>query len=309
MDGGSLRVTTSRGVFAALRWSAKNRADIVNPLVILLHGFPDHPPNFAPLAEAIAAQGYDVLAPFLRGYSPSPCDGDFSTEGLSKDVVAIIAASTDNRVILVGHDWGAVLTYAVCATAGEKIACATAMSVPHPLAFVRSLAGRQGLRSWYMAAFQLPGSARVARIQNFASIRWLWRRWSPRFVLSMPATESLTETLGASWPAPLQYYRRAARPLTAAVARTRGPIASPINVPTLYLHGTDDGCIKFVDGKCKQYFRSSYQERLIEGAGHFLPHEMPVRCAADIVHWHQHTTQLDERRSPTESQRVNSNYD
>jgi pimeloyl-ACP methyl ester carboxylesterase len=280
----STNLTTQRGRFAALRWESPGTR---HPLLVLLHGFPDHPPNFAPLAEALVARGFTVVAPWLRGYSPSPCTGDFTIEGLTSDVIAIIKSLGAAPVILVGHDWGAVLTYTTCAVAPELILHATAMSVPHPLAFVASLAGSQLLRSWYMAAFQLPGAAVATKLHDFAAVHWLWQRWSLGFSLPAQKRLALEQTLSASWPAPLQYYRSVLRPLSTARSRWHGPLSAAITVPTLYLHGVDDGCIAPLRASQVQYFSASLRQKLMSGVGHFLPHEVPDRCAEEILIWHQ----------------------
>jgi pimeloyl-ACP methyl ester carboxylesterase len=41
------------------------------PLMLLLHGFPDHAPSFAPQLDGFADAGYRVVAPYMRGYAPS----------------------------------------------------------------------------------------------------------------------------------------------------------------------------------------------------------------------------------------------
>ncbi|MEV0119743.1 alpha/beta fold hydrolase [Streptomyces sp. NPDC050844] len=58
---------------------------------------------------------------------------------------------------VVGHDWGAAIAWTLAATRPDAVATLTALSVPHPAAFMRSLfTSRQFLMSWYMSFFQLP---------------------------------------------------------------------------------------------------------------------------------------------------------
>ena len=57
---------------------------------------------------------------------------------------------------LVGHDWGAVVAWYAAANFPEQMRTLTALSVPHTAAFLRSMPGRQGLKSWYMLLFNLP---------------------------------------------------------------------------------------------------------------------------------------------------------
>jgi pimeloyl-ACP methyl ester carboxylesterase len=119
--------TIQIGAFTAL---AAGAADA--PLVLVLHGFPDVPHTFAPLIEAIARAGHRVVAPWLRGYAPSPAAGPYDVDTLATDVLAWAdALSPDRPVAIVGHDWGAVVTYVACAR-HRRFHAAVAMSVPHP---------------------------------------------------------------------------------------------------------------------------------------------------------------------------------
>jgi pimeloyl-ACP methyl ester carboxylesterase len=75
--------------------------------LLFLHGFPDHPPTAVPFLEHLA-ETHRVVAPWLRGYAPSPIVGPYDLDTLAADALALI----DH---LVGHDWGGMITYTVCA--------------------------------------------------------------------------------------------------------------------------------------------------------------------------------------------------
>ncbi len=289
---------TPRGRFAALDFPGNVRASGSDdsdppqaaPTVLLLHGFPDFPGNFTPLAHALASHGLHVVVPWLRGYAPSPTIGSFQLEDLAADVMAMATSCAATAPMhIVGHDWGAVLTYAACALAPTQFATATTLAMPHPLAFVRSLLGRQAVRSWYMAALQTPGSNTWAKAGNFAFIDLLWRTWSPSFALDDNQRAALHACLAASWPAPLAYYRNLIRPVPAALRRLRGPLAAPLHVPMLQLHGRNDGCIAPVTIDQRQYFAAGVQAQVFDDTGHFFPHELPQRCADRIAAFIQST--------------------
>jgi len=256
------------------------------PLVLVLHGFPDAPSSFAPLLARLAAAGYRAVAPWMRGYAPSPLAGPYDADTLADDVLALgDQLSPDLPYSIVGHDWGALVTYVACARAPARLARAVALSVPHPAVFLRALATPAQLaRSWYMLAFQLPGAVPIAAAFDFALIDRLWRVWSPGLVLPDAERRALHATLRTSWPAPLLYYRALTRPLGPALARVRR--RDRINVPTLYLHGTDDGCIAAppTDG-AEPFFAADYRRELLPGAGHFLAVEQPAALAARITAW------------------------
>jgi pimeloyl-ACP methyl ester carboxylesterase len=212
-----------------------------------------------------------VIAPWLRGYAPSPTNGPYDVETHARDVIALID-DIGAPVDLVGHDWGAIITYTVCMIAPERVRRAVTLAVPHPRTFMRMLRGRQLARSWYMMFFQLPGAARIAAARDFALIDRLWQTWSPQFTLDAARRRELHACLAASWPAPTRYYRP---------QRFRGDL---ITVPLLQLHGAEDGCIAPPTFTDTQRFRDRVLE-VIPGAGHFLHLEDPAGIAARIRTW------------------------
>ena len=95
-----------------------------------------------------------MLAPWLRGYAPSPTAGPFDFASLTSDVLALIDRWSRGRAVeLVGHDWGAAITYDACVTAPERIERAVTLAFPHPLTFLSRPRPAQLRRSWYMGSF------------------------------------------------------------------------------------------------------------------------------------------------------------
>ena len=120
------------GTFHALRGG-----DPDGQPTIVLHGFPDHPPTAKPFLAELGRRGRHVVAPWLRGYAPSPTAGPFDFASLTSDVLALIDRWSPGRAVeLVGHDWGALITYDACVTAPERIERAVTLAFPHPLAFL-----------------------------------------------------------------------------------------------------------------------------------------------------------------------------
>ena len=238
--------------------------------LVFLHGFPDHPPTARPLFDELARRGHRVIAPWLRGYAPSPLGGPYDLGTLVGDIVALID-ELGGPVDLVGHDWGAAITYGVCAAAPERIRRAATLALPHPATFAARLREpRQLRRSWYMALFQLPGAGWLAP----RLVDRLWRTWSPHFALDDERRAALHRCLAASMPAPLGYYR-------AALPRYRvGRIAPPL----LQLHGADDGCVLPPDDRDAWRFAERVLE-IVPGVGHFLHLEDPVGIAARLAAW------------------------
>ena len=78
---------------------------------LVLHGFPDHPPTAKPFLAELGRRGRHVVAPWLRGYAPSPTAGPFDFAALTSDVLALIDRWSPGRAVeLIGHDWGALIT-------------------------------------------------------------------------------------------------------------------------------------------------------------------------------------------------------
>ena len=96
----TIEIPTARGTF-----TARSEGDEGAPVALLLHGFPDTPHTFDGLAHRLAAAGWKTVAPFARGYQPSPVfpnpqDGTQSVfDTLGHDAVAIAAAVSPDRPV------------------------------------------------------------------------------------------------------------------------------------------------------------------------------------------------------------------
>lgn len=250
---------------------------------VFLHGFPDHPPTAQQFLDELASQGRYVLAPWLRGYAPSPTAGPFDFASLTGDVLALIEQWSPSRPVdIIGHDWGALITYHTAATAPERIRHAVTLAIPHPLTFIGRPRLAQLRRSWYMGFFQLPGSGTVAAANDFALIDHFWRRWSPKLTLDSAQRTELHEHLRSSFPAPLNYYRAMARPGMLKAARR---LARPISVPLLHIHGAEDDCILPPNVDDRHRFAGPHRRDVVAGLGHFLHIEAPEMIAERIATW------------------------
>ena len=106
------------------------------PVVILLHGFPQLNTSWDGVIPKLTARGYRCLAPNQRGYSRGARPTrrrDYRMSELVGDVRALIDASGAQRVHLVGHDFGALVTWFAAAQMPDRLATATALSTPHPM--------------------------------------------------------------------------------------------------------------------------------------------------------------------------------
>lgn len=266
------------------------------PIVICLHGFPDNARSFRFQLPALADAGFRAVAPTLRGYEPSsqPGNGDYEMATIGRDVIAWTDELGADKVHLVGHDWGAGISYVAAALAPERFLSVTTIAVPHGARFIPAIkqVPVQLLKSWYMNFFQLRGLADwLVERNDWAFIQWLWKNWSPGYVLPTEEWANLRATFSAPGvkKAMLAYYRTNVSPsVMFGFKQLEAAALTTVPVRTLAITGADDGCIDtrmydhcFVDEDFPQGFRI---ER-IEGAGHFAHQEKPQEINRLLLEW------------------------
>ncbi|MGD8418127.1 MAG: alpha/beta hydrolase [Pseudomonadales bacterium] len=264
------------------------------PLVLCLHGFPDNARSFRHQLPKLAEAGYHAVSVMLRGYEPSsqPRDRDYTLETIAGDVLAFIDQLGAGRAHLIGHDWGAAITYTVGAMAPDRLKSLTAIAVPHSGRFVNEAIRfpKQLALSWYMGFFQLRGiSERVVARNDYAFIRRLWRDWSPGWEAPTEVVDDVIDTLRAPGvtTAALSYYRAALAP-RAFTPSARAAARFAVPVPTLAITGARDGCIDtqvFERLTYEQDFPGGVELQRIPDAGHFAHQEQPEAVNGLILEW------------------------
>ena len=130
--------------------------------VIALHGFPDFWYGWRHQIPALAAAGLRVYALDQRGYNTSDkpaAVSDYALSLLAGDVLRLADDIAPGRSIdVIGHDFGAAIAWWLAAYRPERLRRQVIVNVPHPAVFLRFATRdpRQLLRSWYIAAVQLP---------------------------------------------------------------------------------------------------------------------------------------------------------
>ncbi|MFF0488048.1 alpha/beta fold hydrolase [Nocardia sp. NPDC004068] len=229
--------------------------------VILLHGFPEDRWSWSGLIPGLTSAGFRSLAPDLRGYSPRArpaARSAYTLRKLAEDVLALADAARAERVHLVGQDWGAALAWYLAARRPDRVRSLTALSVPHPYAFMRAMVtSPQILRSWYMIANQLPWLPELALSVKDQTVRALIRS-------GLDAESAARYAQRTDMRGPVNWYR--AMPLS--LTRPVGSVA----VPTLYIRGAEDRYItRAAAESCRRYVRGAYRFVTLSGAGHWLP--------------------------------------
>ncbi|WP_137287069.1 alpha/beta fold hydrolase [Halorussus salinisoli] len=153
--------THEQAVVGDLRLHYVAAGDEDDPLVILLHGFPEFWYSWREQIPALADAGYRVVAPDMRGYNRSEKPHgveSYRMDELVGDVTGLIEHFGREQAHVVGHDWGGVIAWEVGIRHPELVERLAVLNAPHPAAFRRELTRNpdQWRRSWYMLWFQMP---------------------------------------------------------------------------------------------------------------------------------------------------------
>ncbi len=104
------------------------------PMVLLAHGWPESWYNWRHQIPFLVDLGYRVVVPDMRGYGESDAPEDVSSydiQHLSADMVGILDALNEEKAIMVGHDWGAIVAWYTVLYYPERFEALVAMSVPY----------------------------------------------------------------------------------------------------------------------------------------------------------------------------------
>ncbi|CAN5525605.1 alpha/beta hydrolase [soil metagenome] len=257
------------------------------PLVVLLHGFPEFWYAWRHQIPALAAAGFRVIAPDLRGYNRSerPKEvGSYQMPALLGDVVGLIRHAGEERATVAGHDWGGIIAWNLAMHHPELLEKLIVLNAPHPAAFAREIRNpRQLLRSWYAFFFQIPWLPEAAiRARNYKAIRRLLRH-DPvrrgaytedeinRYVEAIRQPGALT--------AMLNYYRANMRRSPGRVRRQSGPIETP----TLLIWGEQDSALTLNLTEGLDRWISDLRLERIPDSGHWVLAEVPERVSSLMV--------------------------
>jgi pimeloyl-ACP methyl ester carboxylesterase len=268
------------------------------PVVILLHGWPSDVHDYDGVAPPLAAAGYRVLVPWLRGFGATrfldpatPRSGQQAA--LGADVRDFMDALAIPGAILAGYDWGGRAACVVAALWPERVAglvAITGYGIQNIAAAARPGSAEQEFRYWYQWYFHTDRGRAGLTANRLELTRLLWRLWSPNWTFDDATLLATT----ASFDSPdfvdvtIQSYRHryGKAPGDPAYddleARLSGQPS--IAVPTIVLHGEDDGVGAPAGSIARDRLLTGLLERrLIARAGHFLSRENPDDVVAAVV--------------------------
>lgn len=264
-------------------------ADTGAPLAVLVHGFPDTPHTWRHLGPELADRGYRVVAPWLPGYD-APVGKPVGVGTYVRRVLDVRAQyDGDDRAVLIGHDWGANAGYGVVSTDQAAFRRFVALAVPPTAALATGIFSYAQLkRSFYIWFIQQVGLAEAALVQP-GFWESLWADWSPGYdpgadiaeLRKYVTAENISDVLGP--------YRASFNPQYADPETKAQALASmqPPPIPTLCLHGADDGAIgaELLADAAVHLPAAGSQFEIIDGVGHFLHLEQPEAIATKVADW------------------------
>ena len=245
--------------------------------VILLHGFPETSRMYYDLIPVLVSEGFKVVAPDQRGYSPGARPSkisDYSIDKLSQDILDIADAFQFEKFHLIGHDWGSAVGWDAVAIHSDRIISWTALSVPHLDAFFEAMNNNpeQQRKSQYINFFKKAIFPELYfKIFGYKYLKDIWRKSSQLEIEKYLAVFKQRGALKAS----LNWYR--------ANMKNDDKSIGDIAAPTLIIYGLKDMAIveESVDESVK-YLKGYYKIEKLE-TGHWLIQESFEAVSRSII--------------------------
>jgi pimeloyl-ACP methyl ester carboxylesterase len=270
------------------------------PAIILLHGFPYDPRDYDDVAPPLAARGFRVVVPYLRGYGPTRFLSDETLRSgeqaaLGRDLLDLMNALGIEKAGLAGYDWGGRAACIVAALWPERAACLVTgdgYNIQDIPASIEPATPETEHRFWYQYYFHSPRGRRGLTENRDALCKLLWRLWSPTWRF----TDDQFARSAASFDNPnfvdvvIHSYRHRfgyAEGDPQVLDIERQLESQPkIAVPTISLVGGDDGVTAVPEKDDAGQFTGRFERRILPGVGHNIPQEAPaetVRALLDLM--------------------------
>jgi len=250
-------------------------------LALLLHGFPECWYSWRHQMPLLAALGYRVWAPDLRGYGETtkpPRTQDYAMEQLLQDVADLIDLAGARSVTLIGHDWGAAIAWHFAMRRVRPLERLVIMNAPLPAAAEPAFrTWRQLRRSLYAVFFQLPWLPEVVlRARGHRLIGEMMRRTSvhpERFPDEALDVFRRAAAGPGALTGMLNYYRAFIRGGGAARQKALG--TPRIDTPTLMLWGMQDFALTVETTHGTDRYVSDLTLRYLPHASHWVQQDDP----------------------------------
>jgi pimeloyl-ACP methyl ester carboxylesterase len=289
------------------------------PLVILMHGWPELGLSWRHQIEPLAAAGFSVAAPDMRGFGGSSKPADvaaYNTDDLADDMAAIAATLQADKWVAVGHDWGSPVAWRCALRFPEQVVAVFSLSVPYfgpppPGAEATFDAGwPDGF--FYVRYFQQVGPPEAELESDVRSalehIYFALSGEAPQseWIKPRPRTSRLRDDLAAPPPGPLPFmpdeildqyaaafkaggffgpiswYRNLAANATQAASYGEGRIEQPSG----FLCGDKEIVLAMQPGSIERQrplLGDLRVETILPGAGHWIQQERPAEVTSALL--------------------------
>ncbi|MXO60652.1 alpha/beta fold hydrolase [Altererythrobacter salegens] len=284
--------------------------------VVLLHGFPELAYSWRSQIAALAAKGWQTIAPDLRGYGDTGPVGDlaaYSMRNLALDVIGLLDSLEIAQAVIVGHDFGGMLAWWIAREHSDRVLGVASLNTPYTHRGTVDLA--ETMRRYrgednYMVRFQVPGEGeRLLEADVAATFRGLMRRSSltlaefdsaPAHLRCLPMTlfvgepEVMGEPIMSEaelqvyidafsrngFAGPLNWYRNLHRNWLDSEGTT-----DLIDVPALMISAADDFFLPPATTIGMERYVRRLERHVIADCGHWTQHERPGELNALLLGW------------------------
>lgn len=273
-----------------------------HPLVVLLHGFPDTPHCWDKLYPILVDAGYQVLVPWLRGYTLDSVShsAHYGLASATVDLKAWLEMLGAQKFHLVGHDWGAAIAMSYANQYTASLYSMSLLAVPPIPAMKNILINLKYLpKQLYLSSYMLLMQSHFAKTllsQNKAEfVAKIWKKWSPTWQFTQAdfaATREAFSQPQIAWAA-TRYYRSLFAVHHSINLKANRDLLRPIQLPTLALAGLDDGCMSIPLHRAlaqSRHFSQGLRSIYLPNCGHFLQAEQPERVAELLLEHFQQPT-------------------
>jgi pimeloyl-ACP methyl ester carboxylesterase len=245
------------------------------PVVVLLHGWPQHWWLWRDVIPALAADGRRVVAPDLRGFGWSQVTpGGYDKEQFAADILALLDALELDVVDLVGHDWGGWTAQLMALRAPHRIRRLALLNIP-PVWQTAGPIARHLHKLAYQPVVATPGLGPLAH--RTPLLWWTLRRTGmPADAIAefRPAFRSKARSVAGS-----KVYRTFLRREVPAIVRGRYD-GRRLSMPVRVLFGLDDAAIARSLLDSFELHADDVQITDVPDCGHFIVDERPQQVTA-----------------------------
>ena len=249
------------------------------PTVLLLHGFPEWHRGWKDVMDALEDQ-YRLIAPDQRGYNLSDKPADVSAyrlETLVEDMVQLLDHVTDEPALVVAHDWGGPVGWALAHSEQARIRGILSTNGPHPFRFTELLENdpEQQAASAYIDLFRAEDAEVIFTPESLVDTTFGHLDEAEQALYLEALSQPGAITGGLNW------YR--ANALTeASTAASMAGFAETVLVPATVLWGEDDTAVLVSNAEGLEPWVPDLQVEIFPGVDHWINHRIPDEIARAV---------------------------